>query len=213
MKNIEYWEKILKNPPNSYKKWFEKEKKYLQKNITKNSKVLEVGCGEGRSLKDILPLTKNITGIDYDKKAVNDAKKNFKDFPKIKILKADAHKLPFKNKSFDFVICMTTFANFGNKKYIVLKEMNRVLKDKGFIIISVFSEDALKERMKVYKKHKVKIKKINNGKVIFDKSEKMLDYISEQFSKNELKKIFNKTNLKIIEIKKIGIAYICKLKK
>jgi len=210
-RSIDYWEGLLKNLPDSYKKWFEAERRYLQTSIRKNSRVLEVGCGEGRSLRDILPITKNIVGVDYDKKAVSDAKREFKKYPKIKILLAEATNLPFKDNSFDFVICMTTFANFGEKKYSALKEMKRVLRKNGTIIISVFSEDALNERLKVYKKFKQKIKKINNGKVTFD--EDWEDNISEQFSRAELRDIFNGADLKILDIKKLNIAYICKLKK
>ena len=54
-----------------------KKKKYLQKILTPDAKVLEVGCGDGRSIFDILPVTKNVTGIDHDDKAISDAKNNF----------------------------------------------------------------------------------------------------------------------------------------
>jgi len=209
--NIDYWENLLINLPKSYKKWFEKEKKYLQKIITKDASVLEVGCGNGRSIFDILPKTKNVTGIDHDKKAVADTKNNFSRYPSIKILKADAAQLPFDNEEFDFVICMITFANFADKKFKALEEMRRVLKDSGKIIISVFSENALEERMRVYKTSGVKIKEVKNGTVIFDES--LGDNISEQFTKEQLENIFSKVNLKIEDIKKVDIAYLCTLVK
>src|SRR3989344_9273780 len=101
-----YTTKLLLNLPKSYKKWFEEEKKYLQKIITKDAKVLDVGCGNGRSIFDILPKTKNIVGIDHDDKAVIDAKNNFSEYPSVKIIKAEATRLPFNDKEFDFVICM-----------------------------------------------------------------------------------------------------------
>ena len=211
-RNIVFWEEVLKDLPESYKIWFKKEKDYLQKNIIKDSKVLEVGCGNGRTLKDIINITTNLTGIDHDAKAIQDAKLNFKNFSDVHLLVAQAEKLPFKDKSFDFVICMTTFANFGKKKFIILDEMKRVLQDNGKIIISVFSEDAFNERMKLYKNLNAPIKKIKEGgKIIFDES--LGDNVSEQFSENELKEIFKKAKLKIIEIIKLNMAYICKLKK
>src|SRR3989344_2685992 len=209
--NMDYWEFVLKNLPESYHKWFEEEKKYLQKIITPDAKVLEVGCGDGRSIFDILPVTKNITGIDHDDKAITDAKNNFSSYPSIKILKADATKLPFENEEFDFVVCMTTFANFTYKKFIILEEMKRVLKNSGKIIISVFSEDALEERMKVYKASGIIIKSIENGKVVFDES--VGDNISEQFSEEQLEDIFSRANLKIEDITKVNIAYLCTLSK
>ncbi|MFA6522244.1 MAG: class I SAM-dependent methyltransferase [Patescibacteria group bacterium] len=209
--NTDYWEYILKNLPNSYHKWFEEEKKYLQKIITPNASVLEVGCGDGRSILDMLPVTKNVIGIDHDDKAITDAKDHFSGYPTIKIFKADATKLPFENNEFDFVVCMTTFANFADKKFIVLAEMKRVLKNSGKIIVSVFSEDALEERIKVYKASGITIKTIENGKVIFDES--VGDNISEQFSKEQLENIFLRADLKIEDITKVNIAYLCTLTK
>jgi ubiquinone/menaquinone biosynthesis C-methylase UbiE len=206
--NINYhaWADTLTNLPKSYRDWFAEEKKYLQKIITLDSKVLEVGCGDGRSIFDILSITKNIIGIDYDNKAVANAQNNFNNYPSVKIIEADATNLPFQDMSFDFVICMTTFANFNDKKFIALEEMKRVLKKDGKIIISVFSEDALKERLKVYKVMKSEIKKIENGTVIFGD-----DGVSEQFSNKQLEDIFNKVHLQIEDITKVNIAYLCTL--
>ena len=205
------WDEVLNDLPNSYKQWFEEEKIYLRKNITKNSIVLEVGCGEGRSLRDVFPITKNLTGIDHDPKAFEEVKSHFKKYPTVKLKKADATNLPFKAKTFDFVICMTTFANFGKQKFKVLREMKRVLKDQGTIILSVFSEDAFGERMKLYDKLKFPFKKIVGTTVYFD--DKWGEGISEQFSEKQLRIIFKKVNLKIKEIIKLRMSYICKLSK
>ncbi|MEK6800890.1 MAG: class I SAM-dependent methyltransferase [Nanoarchaeota archaeon] len=210
--NIDLWEKVLNELPESYRSWFKDERKFLHKYITKHSKVLEVGCGDGRSIKDIIDITQEVTCIDNEQKAVNDAKLNFKYYSKVKILLAEAIDLPLENNSFDFVLCLTTFANFGNDKYKALEEMKRVLKDEGSIIISVFSEKALEERMKIYKKLKCVIKEASkNGRVIIETNSGVI--VSEQFSKKELIEIFNKTNLKVDEIIKSGIGYICKLSK
>ena len=209
--NMDYMANFLENLPKSYQKLFEEEKKYLQKIITLDAKVLDVGCGSGRSVFDILSKTKNIVGIDHSDRAVVEAKNNFSKYSSIKILKADAAQLPFDNEEFDFVICMTTFANFADKKFKALEEMRRVLKDSGKIIISVFSENALEERMRVYKTLGVKIKEVKNGTVIFDES--LGDNISEQFTKEQLENIFSKVNLKIEDIKKVDIAYLCTLVK
>ena len=212
-KNIDYWEGLLKNLPELYKKSLEREEDYLINNIKKDSNVLEIGCGGGRNLKQLLPITKNLVGIDHDKTAVDLAKKKFKDISEVKILLENAKKLRFKDNSFDYVICMITFANFGQDKFKILKEMKRVVKKDGFILISVFSENAFEERMKAYKYYKAPIKEIKGTTIIFKDSLGDGDNISEQFSKEELKKIFEDVDLKIIEIKNIGILNVCKLKK
>ena len=210
--NIVGWEEALKNQPKSYKKWFTKEKEYLIKNIKKNSKVLEVGSGNGRSIVDILEITKDITGIDNDETAIMHSRENLKDYPNVKLILAEGKELPFIEETFDYITCIGTFANFGEDKYKILAEMKRVLKEKGKIIISVYSDKAFEERLKLYKKLKFEIKEIkNNGTVIF--SDPNTEGISEQFSKKQLEEIAKKVGLKIEDITDAGIGYLYTLAK
>ncbi|MBW2990702.1 class I SAM-dependent methyltransferase [Candidatus Woesearchaeota archaeon] len=210
--NTDYWENYLMNQiPESYNIWFKAEKKYLHKHIKRNSRVLEVGCGAGRSIADILDITTNIVGIDHDSQAVAEAKQKFSKYKNIKFMETEADDLPFEDKSFDYVICMTTFANFGKKKYDIINEMKRVLLDNGRIIISVFSQNAFEERMKVYKDSECKIKEIKGTTVVFEDS--LVDNVSEQFSRSELEEIFTKANLKIKDVTEVNIAYLCVLSK
>lgn len=210
-KNIDYWTELLTNIPDSFKKWFKEESKYLQKIITPNSKILDVGCGDGRSIFDIISITKNVIGIDHDEKAIFISKTNFSKQSSVKFIKEDATNLSFHNDTFDFIICMGTFANFAKDKFTVLSELKRVLKKSGKIIISVYSENAFDERMKIYKASGVKIKEIKDGTVIFDES--LGDNISEQFSEEQLKDIFSQAHLHIEDITRVNIAYLCTLTK
>ena len=106
---------------------------------------------------------------------------------------------------------MTTPANFGDEKQKFYAEMKRVVKEEGQILLSVFNEDAMEERLKLYKKVNAKVKEIRGGRVIFE------DFVdiefSEQFSKSELENIFKEAGLKVLEIKKEVIGYFCRLGK
>lgn len=207
--NADYWEKfVLNDLPYSYSLWFGEEEKYLKKIITRNSNVLDIACGNGRTTKNILPITKQITCVDHDQQTILNNIKN-QEFSKIKFIKSEAENLPFKNNTFDFVICMASFYNFGDKKISILKEMKRVLKKSGFIILDTFSEDALEERLKVYEKSRGDFK-IKGTTVFFDDG--IGDKISEQFSKEQLEDIFSQAGLIIKDITKAEIAYLCKLK-
>ncbi|MFH0830993.1 MAG: class I SAM-dependent methyltransferase [Parcubacteria group bacterium] len=209
--NIDYWQQLLKKVPAPYKKWFGAEKTFLRKVITKGAKVLDVGCGDGRSILDILPLTEDVVGVDHDDSALEHAKQNLSSFPSVQLVKADATALPFNNEEFDYVICMGTFANFAQGKYKALAEMKRVLRDDGRIIISVYSENAFKTRMDVYKASGVRIEKIEGTTVTFDAS--LGDNISEQFSRKQLETIFSRANLKIKRLAELDMAYLCELSK
>lgn len=208
-KNIDYWERALKNPPKSYIKLFEQEQEYLKNNIKKNQKVIDIGCGDGRNILSIVDITINITGIDIDPKAVKDTKKNLTEYPDIRIILGDVTRLPFNDKIFDTVIFSMTLVNLNNQKEKALSEMKRILKDNGQMIISVYSEKAIKERRRMYEQVKVPIKSELNGKFTFD----IDNFTSEQFSINEIKKIIKPIGLKIVNIKKVeNLAYIFTLK-
>jgi len=209
-KNAEGWRMALQNLPQSYKEWFKEEKEFLLRNIKKDSKILEVGCGDGRSLNDLLEISENLTGLDIDEKAVKIAKEKFSRYQKVKIVLGDARNLPFKEKLFDYITCIGTFANFGEDKFIVLNEIKRVLKDDGKIIISVYSNESLKERVALYNKFGFKIKRIEkDGRVIFD--DVKTEGISEQFSEKQLRDIASKSNFNVDKVIKTKnrIAYLC----
>jgi len=210
--NIGYWEKVLQDPTPAYKQLFEAEKQYLTAHIPSNSSVLDVGCGDGTTIQTILPITRNIVGIDNDVKAVEDARLKLSSTPNVKIVLADALKLPFEDKTFDVVLHMMTLVNFERNKVTVLQEMSRVLKDGGKIIISVYSEHAFPARMEVYQKLGSPIEKIEGTTVTFDKS--VGANKSEQFTQEELELLVEQASLKIKACQRVGdLAYICELTK
>lgn len=217
LRNADGWRKALENLPKAYKEWFKEEKEFLIENIKKDSKILEVGCGDGKSINDVLEISENITGLDIDEGSVQIAKARFAKFKKVKIVLGDANSLPFKNQSFDYVTCIGTFANFGKDKFRVLEEMKRVLSYEGKIIISVYSDESLNERLTLYKKLNFKLKGVDevNGIVtcIFDDFN--TEGVSEQFSEKQIYEIASRVNLKVEKIQKTQnkIAYFVLLSK
>jgi ubiquinone/menaquinone biosynthesis C-methylase UbiE len=211
-KNIGFWEKAVQNPTMVYKKMFEEQESYVLAHINNGVRVLDIGCGCGRNIKSILKVTDKVTGIDNDEQAVDEAKKEMVGSPNVKIILADAISLPFAENSFDVVVLFDTLQNLAENKVKALKEFGRVLAVDGKILISVYSEDALENRLELYKKIGCPIVKIEGGKVVFDES--VGANISEQLSRDELDALTNEAGLKITDCKKVdGIAYLCELKK
>ncbi len=209
--NTDYWEKIVRNPTPTYKKLLDSEKEFLISHIEKDSKVLDIGCGNGRNIETILPITADVFGIDNDEKAIATTKSRLP-IVASNILLADAFDLPFDDESFNTVILLMTLVNFGENKIKALKEMYRVVKDSGKVIISVYSEDALPARMEMYKIISVPIDKVEGTRVIFN--EKIGANSSEQFQKKSFEALAEECNMEVAEFQKIdGIAYIFSLKK
>lgn len=205
--NIGYWEQVLEAPTPAYQQLFDAEKEYLSTHIESDSFVLDIGCGEGRSMQSILQKTQSVYGIDNDQKAVDDARKRFEKIDTVKVVVASADKLPFEDETFDTVIMMNVFYNLDNLKDISLLEVSRVLKNNGIFILSSYAETAFDERMKIYKMINAPIKKIEGTKVVFDES--LGANTSEQFSLDELRSLGKKAGLVMVDNKKIGdIAYV-----
>ena len=96
--------------------------------FNQNSSVLEVGCGSGMIAQYY---DCNYGGVDYSETLV----KKHIDILGNTVYVADADKLPFPDKSFDYVFSMSVFHYFPNADYVkrAISEMSRVARKNIFI--------------------------------------------------------------------------------
>lgn len=109
----------------------------------KNPEIaLEIGCGNGNGTKLIKKYfsPKKIIGIDLDEKMIKIAAKRNLD-PSISYKVMDASKLDFPAQYFDAVFDFGIIHHIPNWKD-ALKEIERVLKPKGELILEDLSIDA-----------------------------------------------------------------------
>ncbi len=103
--------------------------------IKDSTKILDLGCGEGSRLNELRKKTskKDIDwfGIDINEYAIKNAKKNYKS---INFTKGNLEHLPFKDKEFDIIFSSFVFEHLTNPEK-VLKESQRVLQEKGKLLI------------------------------------------------------------------------------
>lgn len=107
------------------------ERKEMLKYISKEKKVLDIGCGTAENSIHISKIAKYV-GIDISDIALKIAEKYKND--NVTLLKADISEIPFSDDSFDVIICTYSFEHFLEPEKI-LNEMLRVCKEKGKIII------------------------------------------------------------------------------
>lgn len=202
---LEYWLRYIENASPLIKNWLTKENLYLKKNIKKDSVVLDVGCGFGRSTETVAKSVKKVVGIDNNKEFIKKIKNKLLKFENVEIFFEDAKKMHFSDNTFNYTICMgNTFGDFGKDKLNILKEMKRVTQKGGRVIISVYSENALNTRIKEYKKIGIKINKIQNGTVYTNDGLTL-----EQFSKEKIKRIFKAVGLHVKIIRLTPLSYLC----
>lgn len=110
----------------------------LLEGIGKNSKILDLGCGDG-VLSYLIKIKKGgkISGIDPSLEAIKIAQNKFS---KLSIKNCSfkigsGYNLPFKNNSFDYAVLADVIEHLQKPKK-ALKEAYRVLKPNGKIVIS-----------------------------------------------------------------------------
>lgn len=97
--------------------------------------ILDVGCASGWFLSQVAskyPKAK-CTGVDVYKKGIEYGKKTYKS---LNLIVADAHKLPFPNKSFDVIICTEVLEHVVNPDKVLI-EIKRLLSEDGIVIIEM----------------------------------------------------------------------------
>lgn len=105
-----------------------------------NKKTLDIGCGEGIFLGELAKRGIDVKGVDIDKQALEKAKDNFRRLNvKVDVKKSSADKIPFKNESFEQIICLDVLEHVKNPNNVI-SEINRILRKNGKVIISVPNE-------------------------------------------------------------------------
>lgn len=116
------------------------------------AKLLDVGCSDSSFLLEMNKLGFDAHGIDI----------NGYIEPYSKFVKADARSIPFEDKAFDVVTCVSALEHFGlvetpyhsdtvydpEAPFTAMKEMARIIKDDGIIILTLPFGYAQGERLK-----------------------------------------------------------------
>ena len=107
--------------------------------LTKNDKILDIGCGGGVNIEKFLKLTdKNVDGLDYSEISVAESLKRNKssvEKGRCRIIQADVSDMPIENESYDLVSAFETiyfWPDIGN----TFKEVSRIIKTNGQFIIA-----------------------------------------------------------------------------
>jgi ubiquinone/menaquinone biosynthesis C-methylase UbiE len=102
--------------------------------LPENSRVLEVGTGEGAFTTQILPRSGSYIGVEFDPQACEQAR--LQAGPKAEIIVGDARKLPFGDNQFSFVVCLEVLEHLGDFAAGV-RNIHRCLDSSGMAVMSV----------------------------------------------------------------------------
>ncbi len=105
--------------------------------IKQNDNVLDLGCANGRFYEEFINSGANYWGIDSSEKLIEIAKNNH---PEANFMVAEAFNLPFESDFFDNIYSIAVLHHIpgSDLRQQFLEESKRVLKDNGYIILTVW---------------------------------------------------------------------------
>ncbi len=111
--------------------------KFLGKYAVAKDRILDSGCASGRLSEIFQKKEIDYFGIDFSEKLIDIAKKQY---PKGKFQTANVLAAPFPENHFDKIYSISVIHNIPSKEFQLqyLKEMRRLLKPGGFLIVRVW---------------------------------------------------------------------------
>ncbi len=108
-------------------------------NPKEDERILDVACGNGVLSLKIAEKGVKVHGVDLSENAINSAKRLAeRERIACEFEVGDAEDLPYPDKYFDKVVCSSSLEHF-NDDIKALREMNRVLKSDGVVVLTTDS--------------------------------------------------------------------------
>ena len=106
------------------------------------SRVLELGCGNGKTLSSMIQRGWDVTAIDFSCRAVTLSREVVGDASHVHVLVADAHYPPFKNDSFDAIFAWHIISHMHEPdREQITSTLPHILKPGGILFFSDFSTE------------------------------------------------------------------------
>ena len=152
MNQFKYWDKVAedKDFPTHFAI------KNFEKYVSKGMKILDLGCGYGRTLNELyINGFSNLTGVDYSVRMI---RRGLKKYPYLNLIVNDGDTIPFPDKEFKAVILIgvltSNIKDLEQEK--LLKELSRILSDQGILYIADFLINYDARNIERYNKYKDK---------------------------------------------------------
>ncbi len=143
---------------------------YLERESNKNVNILDAGCGTGGTMKLLMDLGYKVEGLDNNELAIDLCRK--RGISKVRL--GNIYSLPYKDKTFDFIICLDVLYHQGVFPEKSLREFYRVLKPGGILYLEEPAygwlaskhDIAIETRQRFTRKLLVKLVKSSNLKIV-----------------------------------------------
>lgn len=173
------------------KRYFDEEINFVRQNLYGNEKVLEVGTGYGRIIKELAPFAASFMGIDISKASVELGRDYIKECPNCSIQVMDVYNLEF-DEEFDVVLCLQNgLSAIKGQPINLIKQCMKALTSGGKAYFSTYSAKFWNHRLAWFHEQadkgligEIDLEKTHDG-IIMCKD----GFTAITFSEDELKKL------------------------
>ncbi len=145
--------------PPRVRQYAEAETEFVLSKIKTSDKMLELGCGYGRVLKQFFGKAAAVVGIDSAFHSLQLAQKTLGDDPTLHLFLMNASELGFADRQFDLVVCIQNgISAFHVDQVTLIQEAMRVTRPGGRVLFSSYSEKLWDDRLawfKIQAEHKL----------------------------------------------------------
>lgn len=163
---------------------------------SRRNNLLEVGAGFGRLAESYNRLFKKCVLLEPSRKLLSEARRLFKKEKNLVFQRGVGEKIPFKDQSFDLVLIVRVFHHLYQPEKTI-REINRVLKLNGFLILEFANKIHFKKRLiALMRRESLSLKPIDirsPGKV----KDKAIPFIN--YHPIWVEEMLNQHNFKIVE--------------
>ena len=161
----------------------------------KNKKIIDIASGFGRLTSKYAPLFKKCLLVEPSEKLFEDSLKLKSKHKNLQIERGFLEKLNLKDESFDVALLIRVLHHLEEPEKII-KEINKILKPKGFLILEFANKIHFKNRVKAFLKMNLGFFIEHKPKEIHRKRQKTLFF---NYHPNQIKTILLSNEFKIIK--------------
>jgi ubiquinone/menaquinone biosynthesis C-methylase UbiE len=172
------------------KQYLRAEIDFVLQRIHPSDVVIELGCGYGRVLRELLPYSSVLIGIDTSFESLELALDFTAHSSKCFVLQSSAEKLPLSDNSVNRVVCIQNgISAFNVNPVTLIKESIRVTRKDGCCLFSSYSDNFWNQRLDWFVLQskegligKIDWSKTSNGVIVCDDGFQASTFRQEDFA-------------------------------
>jgi 2-polyprenyl-6-hydroxyphenyl methylase/3-demethylubiquinone-9 3-methyltransferase len=130
------------------RQYLDSEARFVIENVQGARRVLELGCGYGRAMREVAPHVARMVGNDLSRGSLELARSYLRHSRNCDLVRMDASRLAFRDETFDAVFCIQNgISAFGRDRHELVEQAVRVAKEGGVVLFSSYSPRIWADRL------------------------------------------------------------------